>query len=380
MDKRKFHAIPLTPIHIGTGDAMTPEEFYTEGSDMVRFHPGLVLQGMSDPERRKYESLIDQGRIGDAWQQLRAAARLNSRARLYRVAMGATAKQEMEGILGQLERRTGEVRPMPRHPHTGHVMIPGSAIKGAIRTAVLNGYLSQDESVRARLYQGVRNATRSELKQLHARLESETLRGGGEIENDPFRLIHVGDASINPEQVRVDRATLVKPDGTHPQARGGKGPGHKMYVERLVSRADGMKPKGFTVEIGIDNGKAAQCPKVRELVRRLPDWNFLVQSCDSFYRGRYEAERDKFSNFHTHVKEQWLQDVRNLRGVLLRVGRYSHFESLSVDHLRRGDNPQTQSPIYGMGSTRTVCEIGGTDDQVIFGWLALIPLRENAPM
>ena len=368
MEKRRFHAIPLTPVHIGTGDVMTAEEFYTDRNEMVRFHPGLVLQAMSAPDRNKYESLIDRGDIGGAWRQMRTAARATPRARLYSVGMGSTAKREMEGILGKLDKRIGEVRPMPRHPHDGHVVIPGSAIKGAIRTAVLNGYIREDERTRARWSDRVRQSDFRDLKRLHGDLEKEVLRGpGGKIDNDPFRLIHVGDSTVAQDQVRVDRLTLVKPDG---DPLNQKGP--QMYAERLMSMADGKPPSGFTVEIGIDTRKARH-REVGKLVPRLPDWEFLSRSCNSFFRGRYDAENDKFTNLYGAVPAKWWKQVEDRDGVLLRIGRFSHFESLSVDHLRRGENRVTRAPIFGMGSSRTVCEIEVQNRRAVFGWLALLP-------
>ena len=62
------------------------------------------------------------------------------------------------------------------------------------------------------------------------------------------------------------------------------------------------------------------------------------------------------------------------RGLLLRVGRFCQFESLSVDGLRQGWNIQKKQWI-NEGSSRTLCraraENEGRSMPVPFGWLLL---------
>ena len=63
------------------------------------------------------------------------------------------------------------------------------------------------------------------------------------------------------------------------------------------------------------------------------------------------------------------------RGLLLRVGRFSHFESLSVDNLRQGWNVQARKSITE-GSSRTLCRCrpnpDGAGTALPFGWLLLV--------
>jgi CRISPR-associated protein Csm5 len=56
---------------------------------------------------------------------------------------------------------------------------------------------------------------------------------------------------------------------------------------------------------------------------------------------------------------------------LLRVGHFSHFESLSVDELRKGYNIKKREPITDMGSTRTRCLMENGKPAMPFGWLML---------
>jgi CRISPR-associated protein Csm5 len=63
--------------------------------------------------------------------------------------------------------------------------------------------------------------------------------------------------------------------------------------------------------------------------------------------------------------------------LLLRIGRFSHFESLSVDELRQGWNVQASRPITGMGATRIRCAMENDKPAMPFGWLLLTLEAEN---
>ena len=61
--------------------------------------------------------------------------------------------------------------------------------------------------------------------------------------------------------------------------------------------------------------------------------------------------------------------------MLLRMGRFCQFESLSVDELRRGYRLQAKQredrTIADMSSTRNLCDMGQGKSGMPFGWLLL---------
>jgi CRISPR-associated protein Csm5 len=138
-------------------------------------------------------------------------------------------------------------------------------------------------------------------------------------------------------------------------------------------------------------------PSIKNNLGRTININTLFDACNRFYWGRMVAEGNRFDE-RASDGASWksiektfplgqLEDGRVLsinpsvsfwndpeylnRRMLLRVGHFSHFESLSVDELRRGWNARKKEPITDMGSTRTRCVMEKGKDAMPFGWLML---------
>lgn len=129
----------------------------------------------------------------------------------------------------------------------------------------------------------------------------------------------------------------------------------------------------------------------RVKVGRRLDFETIRLACISFYAGRILAERRRF--FAEAQPPERIFGAQGLikinadkvlvtksiqeRGLLLRIGRFSHFESLSVDHLRQGWNAQKKQPFKPgeEGSSRTLCRCRSTTEgaslALPFGWLLL---------
>lgn len=94
----------------------------------------------------------------------------------------------------------------------------------------------------------------------------------------------------------------------------------------------------------------------------------LVAAVNAFYRRRWQEEMELF--FPTPWRDEPPPADETGFPLLLRVGRFSHFESASLDKLRQGWQPQGKRAIRE-GSTRAVIE--QESGRTPFGWLALVP-------
>lgn len=363
MTKRRFKAIPLTPIHIGTGAPISPEDYFISGHDLVRFNPRRVLAALPASERARFDNAIGANQIHEAWEIVRREACNRSETHLYRVRIGEGAEADLQRLVAHTERR-GEVQPLPRNPYDGRVVIPGSAIKGAIRTAVLNRYV-RDSGQRDQWVSQVRGAGNQDLKRLWQDIESGAMGLNKKLERDPFRFLTVTDAAVAPAAVRVDKVSVCKRDGATLTPRG-----IQIHAERLSSRADGDLRAGFPLEIGLEEERV-QNGAVKAALAHVLTWDFVIGSCRYFFESRLKEEWCQFSMIYRGVVEpEWWKAPEG--GFVLRVGRFCHYESLSLDGLRRNENRQTRQPLYGMGSSRTVCELAN-GRQAAFGWLRLEP-------
>ena len=369
MEIRRFRVTVLTPVHIGTGKAMAPEEYFVQNSRLVRFRPEAVIARRAPREREAFENLLRAGNLREAWTRLRGWAANDRESWLYEIAAGEGSSRELGQELDP-SRRRGEVYTLHWNLARRQAIVPGSAIKGALRTAFLNACVRPRlEELRGRLAElksrlGERWRHTNEL---WSAMESQALEMTGRREGrdpiDPFELLRVSDAAVPAEMVRVDRAEVRTREG-NPSARR-----IQIHCERLLARADG-RPAQFRLEIAIDTDRARN-ERVRRLLGRPLEWDLLIQAANHYSFGRLEAERRRFA-FLGQGAARWLPGGAWWTGgrMLLRLGRFSHFESLSVDGLRDGYNPQRRRAITEGDSRTVVLTAAGA---VTFGWVLLEP-------
>ncbi|HPU74475.1 MAG TPA: type III-A CRISPR-associated RAMP protein Csm5 [Bryobacteraceae bacterium] len=361
---RRFRLRPLTPVHIGGKERLAPEDYVLDGDVLVRLKVSSILSALSPELRRSFEREIDAGRlrpaqeiVGNFWRRLPPSER--PKFEQYRTRVGEGAREELRQLVARPER-SGEVAALPRNPYTGDVVIPGSAIKGAIRTALVSMRVNGEAK------EAFERAASNQPNK-RARVLEETAFGyrSSATESDPLRLLKVSDASWPAAAVRVDRATL------HKLGNGGR-ENVPIYLERLECRADGVSPPECEVTISLRE-EAALTPAERCLFRVLFDWDKLFLACGAFFVGRLQAEGHRFEEVRRFAGEWWPSQQEVNTGLLLRVGRYCHFDSLSVDGFREGWNAQRREPIREIGSTRTLCETAG-GKRLPFGWVLLEPV------
>jgi len=356
MDERVFRFTPLTPVHFGAGEMITPEEYKIINQTLIRLNPHAIVAAWDPATRRRFEQAIEANNLKQARDLLRAAAD-QPRFQLYRAQMGAETAAALRDA--PPDRRGGEIHAVVRNLHAGKVVVPGSAIKGAIRTAIVNALAASLEDPAK---QQIRAALERQRDRAWQVLEARTLEyERNKTELDPLRGLRVSDGELPPEAVRVDRVLVQNRSGRQNQARG-----IQVHVERLLSRADGIKPPSCLIRIAL----AEEWTRDRRTGLKPLGWDFVIGACNCFFARRYQEEVAQFSFLQGR---EWVPAQLPEGAILLRVGRFSHFESLSVDGLRSGWNAQRRRPIEGMGSSRSLCML----DRGVgapFGWVLLEPV------
>ncbi len=379
----RFRATPLTPIHVGDGNSLSPEDYLIEGDHLIQFNRATTLRDMQPETRRQLEERLDRNDFQAAQEILRKS--VQPRHHRCRIQIGAESRADLLKAVGNpLDPvvRQRAVQGFVRNPLTGQPYLPGSALKGAIRTAVVNAFTQKHlASIKQAVSPLLENPR--ERRNAWKALETEALNFEfRRLQEDPFRLLKVADAELPANRTRVDKVWPVKRDGKEDTK------GIQMHFERLLSRGDGIEDGGFAVELKLDELATGD---TRVKVGRRLDFETIRLACNSFYTGRILAEQRRF--FTDAQSPERIFGAQGLikinpdkvlvaksiqeRGLLLRVGRFSHFESLSVDGLRQGWNAQKKQPFKPgeEGSSRTLCRCRATTEgsslALPFGWLLL---------
>jgi len=374
----KGEAQAVTPVHVGAGEVWTKEHYVIRNGHLCLFEPSRVVLGMDRVRRREFERAVDSGNLDGALQILEGALREDDITA--RIPLAKDALKELDEARGN-PNRWGGVVPFVRT--AGRPFVPGSSIKGAIRTALLSAEVSKNEH-EARRHAFPRDEQGRERPDPDALQRWAFKYGRGQTERDPFRFVEVAD-SILPEGATCIRRVLNWP----PEKKGASGKGAsdmQMHYECLTCRFDDASAR-FPLEIRIDLGRLAAARKhAAEKAPRFPlDAEGLRRAVNTFYFGRYRWERDQFFQSHARLldsafrkkignAELGLEQLLERRDfLLLRLGRFTQFESKSVDHLRQGYQPQAKRAV-SEGSTRNVV-ITGDKRPVPLGWV-LVWLKE----
>jgi CRISPR-associated protein Csm5 len=267
--------------------------------------------------------------------------------------------------------RSGEIHSLLRNPYHHAVIVPGSAIKGAIRTALLSYFanLVDNSGLRSEVnLEKSHNRSYGREPNLNraADLLERRILGPESDSVSAMQMLKVSDAEWSPQHVLISKASLEKLSRSSDQTGS-----MQIHFERLRCQADGAgQPPSCEITIRL-NGDALRHPKV-PLHRKL-DWTTIADACNQFFAGRYNAEQTRFLTIlkrsFPHENFPWRPDLRP-GDILLRVGHHCHFDSLSVDELREGWNAHTKSPLRDIGNTRTLCELE-TTGSAPFGWTLL---------
>lgn len=352
-----MEAWPLTPIHIGDGTRLSPETYLLRGDELCRFNPARAVSDMTKSARTNYLSALDRGDLPNAQRILRDA--VSEAAIVERLRLSQDSRRELAITLDDPGRRSGEVRPFIRTG--GQPFIPGSSLKGALRTALASFWLPgsfappQDDLAR-------RNAHASALQAAFG------LSRPDDLDSDPLRFLGVDDIILPPGSTLIDQPRMMKRGGTEQRPNLTS---VQMHFERLRCAADGSPPKlGFAITLG--------APPPGWQGRRI-DRATLLRAANRFHWRVWDRERERFfADYPATLRalDEWpaKAKLRTATGetnlarnhseeiivsyMLLRLGRFGHFESKSLDRVRQGYVPQARQSKWRQpdeyGASRTV--------------------------
>jgi CRISPR-associated protein Csm5 len=186
---RTFTVTFLSPIHIGTEERLDEHDFVYENGQLIRFRVTPILEQMDDEQLSQFvenglEAVMDWLRQTELWQ----------RAKVYQ-----------SPVTRQPNWRSEPIRPFIADPLL-RPYLPGTEIKGAIRTAVAWWLLRQKNlaALRQKLLQRLpqHQPSRRELVQAGQWLEQSLF--GSDPNHDILRSLRVQDSTpVEPERLKV---------------------------------------------------------------------------------------------------------------------------------------------------------------------------------
>ena len=339
----RLKLIPLTPVHVGTGDAISPFDYVLkepEGADqpfLFRFDPMKVMA------RLVREKPTKAAEIANMADHRRAVLALHEEIDVAIDAIYSTPA----GAIGDLylEKRADPenqllVHTMQRNPGTGAAVIPGSSLKGALRTAILA------EKMPARPFR---------VGRIPSEMDYASWSGPAE---DPLRALKLADC-IFPLETNEFVAEVFNYS---------RKKGSLNSIQMIFEQIDGVEAWSPGQVHGICNARIddrlADKPPLKQEGRNA--WRGLAfkvsmegiaSACNRFYGERLREENRAFFRAAPGSVVQEARDclnrlearLENLPGnaFIIRLGRFSHFECVTLDRGR-------SSPRVSHGATRNL--------------------------
>ncbi len=331
----------LSPVHIGTGEELDPFSYVIRDNFLHLVDTGRWVA--ESPETALLEKTISS--TGFAAVRTLIARQID----VGRYAYGrieVRSKQLLLTYKNALERQDPRnqvlVSPMPRAAADARAYIPGSSLKGAVRTAIGNAFV------------GAAGVTSDDARGAPGRDDYNRKIFGG-IQRDPMRHLKFRDVALplNGTVVFEAREFALKPD---------KRPTPKGFFEAASGEMDAGKPVEYETTISLSPFK---------LHGQTVDLAFLTKAMNDFYRPKFFEEREKFYRRDdavyraTAASAKRIETMKN-REALIRLGHFSHVECVTFDGVRRPATRLVKGRRMAWGTTRTLAE-----GLYPFGWAIL---------
>lgn len=341
-----FEIEALTPIHIGSGEDLSPLDYTLRQTGEASYEIWLLdtAHWLSDcASEPGIARALELGNMAALRNLLNASARAEAFILARIPVHSARLGKELLLKRNAIENRA-EIMPFVRNPFTHTPYLPASSLKGAISTAITD-YLNEKRRQGKPM---LRDVPPPEARRILEEMY-------GKINTHAMKALKIADIAL-PQNLTCIRAAIgydLAPGKALP----------KTPCETLDTQA--------VNSFGIA-GSLRLCSARGEAALRLQNGERLTVEdigviCNQFYRSRLKAEFNKFyTRPHFEAARENMKAVigriENLDAkneILLRVGRYSHIECVTIS----GNPPPMPK---GYGTSRTLA-----DGQMPFGWLLL---------
>lgn len=378
--------IPLTPVHVGGGEEakLHPEDYRLSADGHVERISVRAVLARLDPAMRanflkKFGSSPELF-IGELQK------RANSDDVLECILISPESAKSVD-LGGKGRGRRNQIDAFFRSG--GAPVLPGSSLKGALRTAWLRALWDTPPAGAARFVMPDRREW-SRMDRGQRSREAQTLErnlfgvagGKSATDTDPMRDIVVADAPLPANATRIDKVSAWKKgkDGYDFDPTG------EIHRERLRAVTDGGAPPLIPIRIGLRSGSVRDGrrkldPDAKHHSRHAPaSIGALLAALETQHRALWDRELEKF--FSGPAGERMRSAIglfgkfsrqgASPEAALIRLGWGGHAEAKSLAPIRLIERPQVRGDgeFATEGSARHIVDLEGYP--VPFAWALLI--------
>ena len=346
----------LSPVHIGCDDYYEPTSFKVDEKQkkLIEFDPIEFFTNLNESDRKDFVKICEKGTISSIIEIYKFISHREAKGR--EVEIPSKFLNHFEQVLSlplndvKKELNKFAIAKTAYNPQTYQPYIPGSSLKGSLRTAYLNHLANE---LKHRL--NVEKPRELERKLL-----------GGDFSNDPFRFIKISDFSpLQKVETKIFYAINKKKVQSKFDARG---PYH--IVETI---------KQGTIFEGTINIEKPQMMEIKEIKK-----DNLFKAANDFYKKILSDEEKVLKNIQINFSlDQKLNNFKDKIGktaFLIRIGRHSGAEAVTIEGYRKIKIKvgKKESRTGSNSTTLWLCseDKEGSSSLIPFGWAMLEVLEQ----
>lgn len=349
----------LSPLHIGCDQVYEPMSFILdeEKGEIVAFDPFSFISEMDPKDKQEFSRICSQGTISSILEVYRFLRGRKAEGKHVDVCPGFLSHFEktvsiplddtkrIKNELNRFEIKRTAFNSLDERPY-----IPGSSIKGALRTAYLNEKASSMKI--GSTYSG---------KSAAKNLEKDLLNGGS-FDTDPFRMVKVSDfRPIGEMKTQIMYAVNKKKASSEYKASG--------LSQILEVIKPGAEFEGWITVDSPQKGAGINTPASLE---------DLLRSCGRFYSSQKDREDKELRGIG--VKTGIYPEDQN-KAALIRMGQHSGAECVTIEGHREIKIMRPRTKKYYFGDRSTTIWLASpqhkpraNDGLQPFGWALLIEM------
>jgi CRISPR-associated protein Csm5 len=371
--KIKLHTI--SPVHIGCGDVYEPTSFVIRNNKLVVFDPMDFIKSLNAQDMKEFSRLCDKGNIYSIVEIMRfiSEKQANIEGREVAIASGIEAHYQRVKDIGRNEAKNElnqfEISRTAYNPHSNQPYIPGSSLKGALRTGFLSilafsgGKIAELKKCVADPKYTPPNPIVNRIDAKH--LEEELLQGS--FATDPLRMVKVSDLTpAGSVTAQIVYAVNKKKGKSEKETQG---------VHQLLE----VLLAGATFEGLINIDKPEKKSGIAELIDA-DDIRWFLGAIRKHYVRVYREEPLIRQNMDIKpfISKDMLKKIQTPRAFLIRLGRHSGAEAITVEGNRHIKiiQEQERSPKYDSNASTIWLKSEESkpkdnENLIPFGWAVL---------
>lgn len=380
---------PLTAVHIGTGEKLLPTDYTlvspngSERKNYVKFSSDQIIDSIlktgTPKQKQELQRVSDENNINSlaSFFQKYFYLGIDYDSRI----TNGFLNLYLQNINSGLFENSLEVNQMLHHGAKPY--IPGSSIKGAVRTAILNKALIDLRDLQIDSYNDLRKMANNEKQKDYKKsgyyedkiqakaLEILKVKGIDNAKLDPFRCIEITDCDFSAKNQIVGQMENFKIDRAKKELYS---EGMQMIAEAISGKlADGKTSSEFIIRINEDlqnielsNGFC---------INKKIDINEIISACNFFFKTQFSNEyktfyQDAYNGVDKIVELKNVIDTipyNSTNEFLIRIGHWSQIEFVTFEKdFRNPKTPVRKGKVMPYGTSRTVMNYNG--QYLPMGW------------